>query len=107
MARELKKSAQAKNAPAEKVDTSLETLAEKADDSSVVIVSERRAGKTIVGIGEKNVVFDKDGKATVSVKEAKYFLTIPDFALMDDNENAEKSDKTEIKDAETKEPSVE
>ena len=58
-------------------------LSKMADTDKVTIVSESRAGKTVIGVEPTPVVFDADGKAEVSVKEAKYFLTIPGFELED------------------------
>lgn len=60
---------------------SLPDLSKMADTDKVTVVSENRAGKTVMGIGEKPVAFDEDGKAEVTAKEAKYFLTIPGFEL--------------------------
>ena len=59
----------------------LSDLSKMADTDKVTVVSEKRAGKTIIGLGNSPVVFDADGKAEVTVVEAKYFLTIPGFKL--------------------------
>lgn len=70
-------------------DTSKKTLSDlskMADTDKVTIVSEKRAGKTVMGVGEKPVAFDEDGKAEVTAKEAKYFLSIPGFELEDEGE---------------------
>lgn len=59
----------------------LSSLADKADDDKVVIVCEKRKGKKVVGLLKEPVAFDADGKATVTAKEARYFLSIPGCAL--------------------------
>ena len=59
----------------------LPDLSKMADTDKVTIVSESRASKKIIGIGKMPVVFDKDGKAEVTAKEAKYFLSIEGFEL--------------------------
>ena len=71
------------NAASTAVDTKkiLSDLSNMADTDKVIVVSEKRAGKTIIGIGANPVVFDADGKAEVTALEAKYFLTIPGFNL--------------------------
>ena len=66
----------------------LRDLSKMADTDKVVIVSEKRAGKTIVGVEKTPVSFDADGKAEVTAKEARYFLTVPGFEL----EESEDSD---------------
>ena len=65
------------------VDTksTLSDMSKMKDTDKVTVVSEKRAGKTIFGIGKAPIVFDTDGKAEVSVLEAKYFLTIPGFSI--------------------------
>lgn len=65
------------------VDTKkiLSDLSKMADTDKVTVVSERRAGKTIIGVENSPIVFDAEGKAEVTVKEAKYLLTIPGFEL--------------------------
>lgn len=68
-------------------------LSKMADTDKVTIVSESRADKTIIGIEKTPVVFDKDGKAEVTVKEAKYFLSIDGFEL--DEVEVEMSSDTE------------
>ena len=52
-------------------------LSAMADSDNVTIVSAIRAGKTIIALEATPIVFDGEGKATVTVKEAKYLLTIP------------------------------
>lgn len=59
----------------------LSSLESKSDTDKVVIVSEKRKGKTIMGIEKTPVTFDENGKATVTVKEAKYFLSVPGCEL--------------------------
>ena len=85
------------NAASTAVDTKkiLSDLSNMADTDKVTVVSEKRAGKTIIGIGANPVVFDADGKAEVTALEAKYFLTIPGFNLdgaADANADADKAD---------------
>ena len=63
------------------VKEALSDLSGKADEDKVVVVSEKRAGKTVMGVEKAPVAFDSEGKATVTVKEAKYFLTVPGFEL--------------------------
>ena len=100
------------NADSIAVDTKtiLSDLSKMADTDKVSVVSEKRAGKTIVGIGEKPVEFDANGKAEVTVAEAKYFLTIPGFNLEgetkvdtdknSDNENgSDETTETNVSDA--------
>lgn len=66
---------------AETEKTGLSSLADKADDDKVVIVCEKRKGKKVVGLLKEPVAFDADGKAAVTVKEARYFISIPGCAL--------------------------
>ena len=67
--------------PAVTSELTLSNLDSKSDSDKVVIVSEKRKGKTIYGIEKNPVTFDENGKAGITVKEAKYFLTIPGFEL--------------------------
>ena len=86
------------NAASTAVDTKkiLSDLSAMADTDKVTVVSEKRAGKTIIGIGANPVVFDADGKAEVTALEAKYFLTIPGFELEGSAEaNADGGDSEE------------
>lgn len=92
------------NAASTAVDTKkiLSDLSAMADTDKVTVVSEKRAGKTIIGIGANPVVFDADGKAEVTALEAKYFLTIPGFNLdgaVEANADAEKSKSKDSSDA--------
>ena len=88
----------------------LSDLSNKADTDKVVIVSEKRKGKTVMGVEKTPVVFDSEGKATVTVKEAKYFLEVPGVELKETKKTAAKeetkeaeADKKESAKAETKE----
>lgn len=81
---------QTKNA-ADTHAVALPDLSKMADTDKVTVVSEKRAGKTVIGIGKTPVVFDEDGRAEVTAKEAKYFLTIDGFEL----EGAETDSDTE------------
>lgn len=63
------------------------SLSKMTDTDKVTVASERRAGKTIIGVENTPIVFDADGKAEVTVKEAKYLLTIPGFELDGDAES--------------------
>lgn len=88
------------NAASTAVDTKkiLSDLSNMADTDKVTVVSEKRAGKTIIGIGANPVVFDADGKAEVTALEAKYFLTIPGFNLDGAAEANADAGKSESKD---------
>ena len=77
----------------------LSDLSKMADTDKVTIVSENRAGKAVMGIGEKPVTFDENGKAEVSAKEAKYFLTIPGFELEGAGEADTSTSEDETKDS--------
>ena len=74
-------------------------LSAMADSDNVTIVSAIRAGKTIIALEKNPIVFDNEGKATVTVKEAKYLLTIPGYSLTGEK----KADVKEGKAAEGKE----
>ena len=97
--------------PAAASGTALSGLEGKSDTDKVVIVSEKRKGKTIVGIEKTPVVFDADGKATVTAKEARYFLSVPGCTLEGakntasekKTESAAKTDSAEEKKASEKE----
>ena len=88
------------NAASTAVDTKkiLSDLSNMADTDKVIVVSEKRAGKTIIGIGANPVVFDADGKAEVTALEAKYFLSIPGFNLDGAAEANADAGKSEVKD---------
>lgn len=81
------------------VDTKeiLSDLSKMADTDKVTVVSERRAGKTIIGVENSPIVFDAEGKAEVTVKEAKYLLTIPGFELDGDGDAESTSDAEKAK----------
>lgn len=68
------------------------SLSKMIDTDKVTVASERRAGKTIIGVENTPIVFDSDGKAEVTVKEAKYLLTIPGFELDGDGAAESTSD---------------
>lgn len=76
------------------VDTKkiLSDLSKMADTDKITVVSEKRTGKTIIGVENTPIVFDSDGKAEVTVKEAKYLLTIPGFELDGDGAAESTSD---------------
>ena len=86
-------------ANAENAKNTLSDLSAMADTDNVTIVSATRAGKTIIALEATPIVFDGEGKATVTVKEAKYLLTIPGYSL----ERSEKADVKEGKAAEGEE----
>lgn len=69
------------------------SLSKMTDTDKVTVASERRAGKTIIGVENTPIVFDADGKAEVTVKEAKYLLTIPGFELDGDAESTSDAEK--------------
>lgn len=87
-----KRLADADNA-AKNTKTALPNLDSKSDEDKVVIVSEKRKGKKVMGIGKEPVTFDSDGKATVTVKEAKYFLTISGFSVDDSTVSEPETEK--------------
>ena len=68
-------------ANAENANKALSDLSAMADTDNVTIVSATRAGKTVIALEKTPIVFDNEGKATVTVKEAKYLLTIPGYSL--------------------------
>jgi hypothetical protein len=47
-----------------------------ASDKPVVVVSEKRAGKTIFAKTGKPITFDENGRATVSADDARYLTSI-------------------------------
>ena len=71
-------------ANAENAKKTLSDLSAMADTDNVTIVSATRAGKTIIALEKTPIVFDNEGKATVTVKEAKYLLTIPGYSINGD-----------------------
>ena len=87
--------------PAVTSESTLSNLESKADTDKVVIVSERRKGKTVFGIEKTPVTFDENGKAGISVKEAKYFLTIPGFELERATGTKKKTESDVKKDSES------
>lgn len=91
------------NVDAAAVDTNiLPDLPEIADTDKIVIVSEKRAGKTVVAIDKTEITFDAEGKAEVNGKVAKYLLTIPGYNLV----NADKG-KTKAVNADAEKPAEE
>jgi hypothetical protein len=82
---------------AENTKSILSSLESKSDTDKVVIVSEKRKGKKVIGVEKEPVAFDSDGKATVTVKEAKYFLTVPGFSVDDSAVTETEPEETEEK----------
>jgi hypothetical protein len=52
----------------------------------VVIVSEKRAGKTIVAVTGIPITFDENGRATVKAEDGHYLKDLPGFSLEKGND---------------------
>jgi hypothetical protein len=52
----------------------------------VVIVSEKRAGKTIVAVTGIPITFDENGRATVKAEDGYYLKGLPGFSLEKGND---------------------
>jgi hypothetical protein len=50
-------------------------------DGLVTVMSEKRAGKSVIGVTGDVVTFDKDGIAKARVEDALHFQRIPDFTF--------------------------
>ena len=83
------------NADSAAVNNILPDLPEIADTDKIVVVSEKRAGKTVVAIDKTEITFDAEGKAEVDGKIAKYLLTVPGYNLLNAAKGKAKSVKAE------------
>jgi hypothetical protein len=52
----------------------------------VVVISEKRAGKTIFAITGKPIAFDEAGRATVSAEDGFYLRNLPGYSLEEGND---------------------
>lgn len=50
-------------------------------DGFVEVISERRAGKTVVGTTGDIITFDNKGHAKVRVEDARHFAKVPGFSF--------------------------
>jgi hypothetical protein len=55
-----------------------------ASDEPMVLLSEKRAGKTVFGKTGKPITFDQAGKATVSAIDSLYLKDLPGYSLARD-----------------------